>query len=116
MQGDYMALTFRLPPGTEDLPDDRMRMGRPRIIVRKDARGVAESMRLDYPTARSRPTRCRSSSPTAGGWMLVTDAWFFKEGDGERWSHPRFGEFRVNASGQALLVGMADKDLRRIAP
>jgi uncharacterized membrane-anchored protein len=45
----------------------------------------------------------------------VTDAWFFREGDAERWQKARYGEFRVAPDGRALLVGMADADLRPIA-
>ena len=39
----------------------------------------------------------------------------FEEGDGKRWEAARYGEFRVAADGQALLVGMADAQLRPIA-
>jgi uncharacterized membrane-anchored protein len=44
----------------------------------------------------------------------VTDAWFFPEGDGARWSGARFGEFRLLPDGRALLVGMADRELKPI--
>ena len=43
-----------------------------------------------------------------GDWVVVTDAWYFKEGEAERWEAARFGEFRVLPDGRALLVGMAD--------
>jgi uncharacterized membrane-anchored protein len=38
--------------------------------------------------------------------VLVTDAWFFAEGEAERWQAARYGEFRVDDSGRALLVGL----------
>ena len=47
-----------------------------------------------------------------GRWILVTDAWFFKEGEAPRFEPARFGEFRVDADGQALLVGLRDATLR----
>lgn len=47
--------------------------------------------------------------------MVVTDAWFFKEGDAALWQTAKFGEFRVLPDGRALLVGMADADLKAIA-
>ena len=44
----------------------------------------------------------------------MTDAWFFKEGEAQRWQAARFGEFRVLPDGRALLVGMADANLQPI--
>ena len=47
-------------------------------------------------------------------WMLVTNAWYFREGEAEHWAAARYGEFRVLPDGRALLVGMADAQLARI--
>jgi len=55
-------------------------------------------------------------TPRGGRWTLVTDAWYFREGDGQRWEQARYGEFRVEPDGRALLVGMADAQLRPIVP
>ena len=46
----------------------------------------------------------------------MTDAWYFREGDATRWEAAKFGEFRVEPDGKALLVGLADAQLRGIAP
>jgi uncharacterized membrane-anchored protein len=55
-------------------------------------------------------------TPKNGRWILVSDAWFFREGDAQRWAAARYGEFSVAADGRALLVGMADDKLQAIAP
>ena len=55
-------------------------------------------------------------TPRDGQWTLVTDAWYFREGDAARWEAAKFGEFRVEPDGKALLVGLADAQLRGIAP
>jgi uncharacterized membrane-anchored protein len=55
-------------------------------------------------------------TPKNGQWTLVTDAWFFREGEAARWQVARFGEFRVDADGRALLVGLADDKLGAITP
>jgi uncharacterized membrane-anchored protein len=47
-------------------------------------------------------------------WILVTDAWYFKEGTAKKWEGARYGELRVTPAGQALLVGLADKDMKPI--
>ena len=45
-------------------------------------------------------------TPKDGRWILVSDAWFFAEGEAARWEKAKFGEFRVDADGRALLVGL----------
>ena len=46
--------------------------------------------------------------------MLVSDAWFFKEGEAARWEKARYGEFRVLPDGRALLVGMRGPQLEKL--
>jgi uncharacterized membrane-anchored protein len=53
-------------------------------------------------------------TPKNGRWTLATDAWFFREGEAARWEVARYGEFRVTPDGEALLVGLADAELRPI--
>jgi uncharacterized membrane-anchored protein len=53
-------------------------------------------------------------TPKNGQWILVSDAWYFREGDAPLWEKARYGEFRVLPDGTALLVGMADADLKPI--
>ena len=117
MQGDFMRLNFRMPPEVTRTLDVRPLRARPQVVVRRDARGVAhltglyrEGMRLAEDELRVELT------PKNGHWVFVTDAWFFREGDGARWQAARYGEFRVDADGRALLVGMADANLQPIVP
>ena len=49
-----------------------------------------------------------------GDWVLVSDAWSFPEGEAARWSRARFGEFRVDANGRALLVGLRGANLEAL--
>jgi uncharacterized membrane-anchored protein len=117
MQGDFMRLNFRLPVDTQGELEQLLTRKRPHAVARRDARGVATLLRIDAGgTALAADELRIELTPKNGRWILVTDAWFFKEGDGERWSRARYGEFRVAADGRALLVGMADADLRRIEP
>lgn len=118
MAGDFMRLAFRLPDEARngDLPllDGAVR---PQVVARRDARGVATLARLQHantPLADGEFTI--ELTPKHGGWILVTDAWYFREGDGERWAQARYGEFRVAPDGRALLVGMADGDLKPMLP
>jgi uncharacterized membrane-anchored protein len=50
-----------------------------------------------------------------GEVWLGTNAYFFEEGFADRYAMARYGEFRVNrASGDAVLVGLRDEELRRL--
>ena len=53
-------------------------------------------------------------TPLHGDWVLVSDAWSFPEGEARRWSRARFGEFRVDADGRALLVGLRGENLEQL--
>lgn len=103
MQGDYMALRFRLAESIEDwraeAPDAR------RAPLAVDDRGVAA---LD--PAGGGP---EIAFEIRGGRVwLGTNAYFFEEGTGDRYSGARFGEFRFDpSSGEAVLVGLRDADL-----
>ena len=44
-----------------------------------------------------------------GQWLIGPDAYFFEEGTGEQYEAARYGEFRLQESGKALLVGLRDE-------
>ncbi|MDK2123581.1 GDYXXLXY domain-containing protein [Parachitinimonas caeni] len=117
MQGDYMALRFRLPPDAENQLRRLLTDQRPHAIARLDAQGVAELLRVtNTDTPLQAGEIAIELSPKHGEWVLVTDAWYFKEGEAERWANARYGEFRVRPDGKALLVGLADAQLKAIQP
>lgn len=117
MQGDYMALNFRLPSAAWELAPAHVGAARPHVVATRGERGVAKLLRLGTPGAPLAAHEFRIElTPKNGGWVLVTDAWFFREGDAARWAAARYGEFRVARDGKALLVGMADAELKPILP
>lgn len=117
MQGDYMRLNFRLPSEDRDSEKEDLRGGRLYAIGKLDAQGVVQWLRTGQASEPLAPGEQRFElTPRGGRWTLVTDAWYFREGDGQRWEQARYGEFRVEPDGRALLVGMADAQLRPIVP
>ncbi|MET3497130.1 GDYXXLXY domain-containing protein [Variovorax boronicumulans] len=115
MQGDYMRLNFALPDrwSRSDSPEGGRR---PTVLVRPDPR-LPSTYTLHLPSAGEPRQNGDLEVPLSakdGSWVFVTDAWFFKEGDAERFTHARYGEFRILPNGSALLVGMADEQLRPI--
>ena len=105
MQGDYMRLAFRLPTASDDAISTPG-AHRPRAIGKIDARGVAALERLDTGQPLAPGEIAIELTRGRNGWTLVTDAWYFAEGDANRWEHAKYGEFRVTPDGRALLVGM----------
>jgi uncharacterized membrane-anchored protein len=109
MQGDYMRLAFRMPLDVRT--QNAHSTERPYVVGRRDARGVTTLVRLHDGSQRGADEILIELTPKDSRWVLVTDAWFFKEGEAQRWSPAKYGEFRVDSSGRALLVGLRDKRL-----
>jgi uncharacterized membrane-anchored protein len=111
-QGDYMRLNFRVPFDVQVKTGGVLSAARPRVVGRRDERGVATLLRLDD-GAPLAPDEFRMELTSRDGrWTLVSDAWYFKEGEAARWAGAKFGEFRVDPDGQALLVGLRGGDLQ----
>ena len=111
MQGDYMALRFALPNDVFPADIELTAGQRPHVVAKRDARGVAVALRQDPGTLLANDELRIELTPKNGRWVLVTDAWFFKEGEASRWVQAKYGEFRVGADGRALLVGLRGADL-----
>lgn len=115
MQGDYMTLNFTSRAGgnAEVFSDYTHHY----VELAPDAHGV-------YTFVRTLPDIAPPSQPGnvvvryrrtgRSGIRFVTDAYFFPEGQGEHFARARFGEFRVNDRGTALLVGLLDEQQNRL--
>ncbi|MGK5078142.1 GDYXXLXY domain-containing protein [Janthinobacterium sp. HLX7-2] len=114
MQGDFMRLNFLSLGmlGAEVFADKGA--GRPHVVATRDARGVANIVRLHDGKPLAQGELLIELTPKDGRWVLVSDAWFFKEGEAARWEKARYGEFRVMPDGRALLVGMRGPELEAL--
>lgn len=107
MQGDYMALRFQL--------ENSIYGGRPevddgRVVVRMDERGVGRFVRRDDGRALADGEVALRYRVRAGRVKFATNAFFFEEGRAADYQGARFGEFRVDRSGDLLLTGLRGKD------
>ena len=103
MQGDYMALRFRLADDIERWREDAPRARSAPLVL--DERGVA-SLAVD-----GGPLEIAFKIRGDRVW-LGTNAYFFEEGTAGRYTDARFGEFRLDpSSGEAVLVGLRDAEL-----
>ncbi len=124
MQGDYMALNFGMPGDVVKAlggdtrwwreENNQKPMNRRNTVVAKlDARGVATVLRVAADKEAVAANELLLPVQFKGGrWALVTDAFFFPEGAGKSLEGAKFGELRTLGNGQALLVGLADADLK----
>jgi uncharacterized membrane-anchored protein len=112
MQGDYMALRFALPQ--DALAGSGDEGSNPTVIARSDERGITKVLRHDDGTPLGdRELRIKLVTKH-GRWTIASDAWFFREGESARWAKARYGEFRVDSKGNALLVGLRGPDLEKL--
>ncbi|NHZ93912.1 DUF4401 domain-containing protein [Massilia sp. CCM 8733] len=111
MQGDYMRLNFKLPADVLVIDDHGSARARPKVVGMVNAQGIAELSRR-YDGKPLAPGEIMIElTPNGRGYTLATDAWHFKEGEAARWQAAKYGEFRVDDKGKALLVGMRGVDL-----
>jgi uncharacterized membrane-anchored protein len=109
MQGDYMRLSFgvgALPRGSSS--------SQGALIGEVDLHAVWTAHRVDDGTALAADEIKINLSGTPSHPIFVTDAWFFKEGEASRWESARYGEFRVDATGKAVLITLRGKDLEEL--
>ena len=110
MQGDYMALRFKL---AESVPA-RDAASDGHVVAALDARGIATYRRIhDGKPVEANEVllryRLRNSQ-----LKFATNAFFFEEGSGARYEQARYGELRVAPDGELLLTGLRGKDLRKL--
>jgi uncharacterized membrane-anchored protein len=112
MQGDYMALRFRIAEqvyprfGNVYMPADG------RLVVALDERRVAAYRRLRTAEPLQAGELALRYRVRNGEMKFATNAFFFQEGTEQRYTGARYGEFRVAPDGELLLTGLRDRDLR----
>ncbi|AMC34432.1 GDYXXLXY domain-containing protein [Janthinobacterium sp. B9-8] len=111
MQGDFMQLDFQIPFDTPSV-GDVSNQTRPFIVMKRDRQNIGSAQRIHHGEPLAADEFKVELSPKNGRWVLVSDAWFFKEGEANRWAQARYGEFRVKPDGKALLVGLKGEGLK----
>lgn len=135
MQGDYMALQFAvatelntwLNNTAHPIGQKIQEQGHGYVVLRPDAFGVHQlqgvQASLDGVTAlvpvSDQANKSADSTVTGArlefrirprGIRLVTDAWFFPEGQDAHFAKAHYGQIKVSDRGVGLLVRMLDED------
>jgi uncharacterized membrane-anchored protein len=111
MQGDYMRLAYAIERQTIATDDPA-----PTLILTVDGRGVATFARLAKDGAAGPGERAFAAKRQSWGDHITVEphSFLFQEGRADEFAKARYGIFRVAPTGRHLLVGLADRDGRRI--
>lgn len=125
MQGDFMALRFKLAdelykalPKTEDHHRWRHDVAATDgyVVVSLDDRNIGSFKSIYTDQVLSENDIIMRYRVRNGAVKLATNAYFFQEGHGEYYESARFGQFRVDDKGELLLAAMYDNNLNKLGP
>jgi uncharacterized membrane-anchored protein len=111
MQGDYMALRFKV--ATEAFPGWNVKRESVdgRLVVALDERGIASFKRIADTTPLAANEALLRYRIRNGQVKFATNAFFFEEGQASQYQVARYGELRVSADGDMLLTNLRNADL-----
>lgn len=115
MQGDYMALRFRIVNDAfgnrkvDTLPDGR-------IIVAVNDKGIGTFKRMEDGTPLKPDEALMRYRVRNNTIKFATNAFFFQEGHQEYYQRARYGEFRVSDKGDLLLTALRGENLELLGP
>ncbi|MGY3915102.1 GDYXXLXY domain-containing protein [Aeromonas australiensis] len=112
MQGDYMRLNYEIARELTNRgkPDKHIDT----LVIRLDAHQVATLVADGKPDQLASDERLLQVHQSERQWQIGPDAYFFEEGTGEQYEAARYGEFRLQADGKTLLVGLRDETYQPI--
>ena len=125
MQGDYMALRFRLAQEISDaLKEKNDREKQPEyltatddyVVVSLDLHNVGSYKDLYAAQPLAQNEILLHYRVRNGEVKLATNGYFFQEGHGEYYQAAQYGQFRVDDKGELLLTAMCDSDLKILGP
>ncbi|MEH8142981.1 GDYXXLXY domain-containing protein [Aeromonas veronii] len=110
MQGDYMRLNYEIARElTSRDARTTQNKGSDTLVIRLDAHQVATLVADGKPDRLASDERLLQVHQSERQWQIGPDAYFFEEGTGEQYEAARYGEFRLQADGKPLLVGLRDE-------
>jgi uncharacterized membrane-anchored protein len=112
MQGDYMRLNYDIARQLGTRRDSERANGNDILVVRLDGQQVASWVANGKPAQLAQDERLLQVRRSDNQWRIGPDAFFFEEGTGEQYDAARYGEFRLQADGKALLVGLRDEGFK----
>ncbi len=128
MQGDYMALRFRVAtdaePSLRRVDGDQqtsptagdLATADGHIVVAVDERSVGRFVRLDDGSPLGAGEVRLRYRVREGQLRFATNGFFFQEGTAHLYERARYGEFRVADTGDLMLAALRGENLERLGP
>ncbi len=111
LQGDYMALRYVMAPEVAQAANEAG-ITDGRVVVDLAATGEAGYVALFTGQPLGPNQRLLRFRKRGDSVRLASDAYFFQEGEGATYSGARYGELRVDAEGNGVLIGLRDGELK----
>ena len=115
MQGDYMALRFRIVNDAFG-SRDKSTLSDGRIVVALNDKGVGQFKRFEDGTPLAAGEALLRYRVRDNNVKFATNAFFFQEGHGQYYQRARYGEFRVSEKGDLLLTALRGENLEPLGP
>jgi len=113
IQGDYMALRYRVPDELQisSIPNTG------HVVFEVDEQKIATITRLHIKDQPLKQGEFLLQYQKRDGTMYIgTDAFFFQEGHAPYYTTARYGELQVSGSGESIMMGLRDEHLNPLGP
>ena len=112
MQGDYMALRYKISKG---IVADSI-AGRGYCVVRVGPDGVATKLRFQNGLTPLHDGEHLIQYASADNWNINigAESFFFQEGEAGKYEKAKYGGLKIDRSGNSLLVGLYDRNAQLI--
>ena len=113
-QGDYMVLRYGL---AQDLREEARSWPPSGLLaVTLDADHIVVDARLHQDDPLAPAEHLLRYRLRSGRLLLGAESFFFQEGNASLYEPARYGELRVSAAGESVLVGLLDAELNILGP
>jgi uncharacterized membrane-anchored protein len=115
LQGDYMALRYSMA-GVVAREASKFEMNDGIAVIELGELNEATFVSLYKGQPLQEGQQLLRYRKRGDSVRLASDAFFFEEGSWQDYRAARFGEIRVNANGDAVLIGLRDDKGERLGP
>lgn len=112
IQGDYMDLRYAIATELENQEIPR----RGQLVITLDENNVAGLVRIDDGTPLAPDERLLKYYFHEWRVDLGAPSFFFQEGTADLYQTAEYGELRVDAQGNSVLVGLRNSDFEQLGP
>ena len=112
MQGDYMALRYKI---SENIDYNNMPK-RGYCVVRIDTLGIAKKARFQKEITHLNKDELPIKYNASDKWNvnIGAESFFFQEGHAEKYEQAKYGGIKIDKNGNSLLIGLYDEQRRKI--